>query len=368
MVDPISAIGLVGASIGITKELVKAIDLIIGCLKRNTPAATLWHSSLTGLKTQITHAQDQLRLVKNEVEPMRVKQGSGADAANKMRHELGFDKLIQELALQLKASENVFLTATNKFEKQGRFDLALLEALDTSVRALTTPIDSHCQDLKTIRWRVHEARQSIVDAFILNCNDSTGGRFPSLESLGVIRDELANRFLWPDPFCKKFETEDALASGLLLCNKSDLTLKALRKSIQEMGIHWVHAVRTIANRHYEEAYGDREAATHGGQRRVSAVDVLEECRDKILVQLKSVFKAIIEDGTSFTRNDHLIATRGRCTLDEWSSICVAADSGIVVAIGGKMSAGKSSILNAMLGQSILPTASKCQLLFSWRNG
>ena len=78
---------------------------------------------------------------------------------------------------------------------------------------------------------------------------------------------------------------------------------------------------------------------------------------KILVHLKDVFKAIIKDGAPFPTYDYLLATRGRCILEEWSSICEAAGGGIIIAVGGKMSAGKSSIINAMLGQSLLPTAS-----------
>ena len=354
MADPLAILGGLGTGLALAKDIINAIDLVIGIFTKDTPAIAMWRDLLTELKTQITHAQYQLRLVKDEVEPMRVMQGSGADAANQKRQDLEFDELIQKLTLQLQASENVFLTATNKFKEQGRFDLALLEALGTRVRVLTAPIESHCKELKAIRWRVHEARQNIINAFILH----TGGEFPSLESLGVIRDELATKFLWPDPFCKIFETEDALAPGLLLCNESDRSLKALRESIQEMGLHWVHAVRA-ANRHCEEEAADRDAATHGGQRRINVVDVLEECRDKILVQLQGVFKAIMKGGTPFTRNDRLIAARGQYALDEWSSVCVAADRGIVIAVGGKMSAGKSSILNAMLGQSLLPTASTC---------
>src|SRR5258708_2175777 len=175
MLDPVTSLGVAGASIAITKELIKTIDLIIACLTKNTPATTLWHESLTRLKAEITHAQDQLHLIKYEVEPMRIKQGSGANAANQTRVVLKFDELLQEFALQLRASENIFITATNNLKEQGRFDLALLEALGTKVRALIAPIDSHCQELQMIRWRVHDARQGIINAFLLNSHDSTGG-------------------------------------------------------------------------------------------------------------------------------------------------------------------------------------------------
>ena len=360
MPEPLAIFGAVGGTIALAAKLIQTIDLVIGCCTKNTPVAALWLELLSGLRTEIIHAQDQLRLVKGEVEPMRIRRGSGADAANRKRQEVGFEELIQEFALQLQASENVLLTATNGFQDQGRFDWALLEAFDTTARNLTAPIKNHCKELKSIRCRVHNARESIINAFILNLHDTTGGHFPTLESLGHIRDELAHKFLWPDPFCKTFEPDDALAAGLLLCNKDDLTLDELRKRIQQMGVHWVHAVRyDAANRDYKRRYVDHDAASNYFQHRTSTVDVLEECQDKILVQLKGVFKAIIKDCTPFTPNDHLTATRGQYILDEWSSVCVAADGGIVIAIGGKMSAGKSSIINAMLGQSLLPTASKC---------
>lgn len=355
MVDPGSILGVIGASIAVTKEIITVIDLVIGCCTKNTPAAALWLSLLTGLRIEIIHAQDQLRLVKDEVEPLRVKQGSGADAANQKREKVQLDELIQALARQLKASEEELLTATNKFKQQGRFDLAMLEALGTKVRESTASIEIHRQELQTTRLRVHEARQSIINAFLLNCHDS---QFPPHSSLEVIND-LAKGFLWPKPFCRTIKPEEPVASGLLLCNESDPTLEELRKTIHKMGRDWVHEVRAAAANRHEGHYADRDAATHHGQRRINAVDVLEECRDIILVQLQSVFKAIIKDGAPFTPTHSQIAVRGQYALDEWSSICVAAERGIVIAVGGKMNAGKSSILNAMLGQSLLPTASKC---------
>ena len=114
-----------------------------------------------------------------------------------------------------------------------------------------------------------------------------------------------------------------------------------------------------ANRQDAKRNVDGDATTDCDPRHISTVNILEEFQDNILVQLKDVFRAILKDGAPFTRNDCLTATRGQSILDEWSSICVAADGGIVIAIVGEMSAGKSSIINAMLGRPLLPTGSKC---------
>ena len=205
MPEPFATRELVDAIIPLTKKLVKAIDVHVGCFTTNTPATTLWLELLSGLKAEITHAQDQLHLVTGEVEPMRIKRGSGADAANRKWQEVNFDELIQELALQLQASENVFLTATNRFKHHRPFGRALPNAFDIKTRDSIVPIKGHCEELKRIRSRVHDARQSIIDAFILNCHGSTGGQFGTLETPEDIRDELACKFLWPDPFCKKIE-------------------------------------------------------------------------------------------------------------------------------------------------------------------
>jgi len=356
MAEALAIFGAVGNCIARTKELLQAIDLVIGCYTGNTPVADLWHELLSGLRTEIFFAESQLCSAKYVLEQRR---GPGADAANRRRQELKFDKLIEELIHQIKASEDAFLTATNQFKDQGVFGWALLEAAGTKARNAVAPVKSHSEELTRIRWRVNDARESIMNAFILNSHDSTGSQFPTLESLGNIRDELAHQFLRPDPFCKKFETEDDLASGLLLCNRDDLTLEALQRRIQQTGHHWVQQVgQDAANRHDENCWVDGDAASTCDQDHTSTVAVLEECRDKILVQLKGVFKAITNVGAPFTRKDYNTATRGKCTLEEWSWICLAADGGIVIALGGKMSAGKSSILNAMLGQPLLPTASK----------
>ena len=352
MPEPFAILGAVATSIALTKTLIEAIDLIVGCCTQDTPVAALWLDLLSGLRTEVIRAQSQLCSAKDVVEHIR---GSGADAANRKREEVGFDELIRDLAFQLQASKDAILTATTNFKNQGRFDWALLEAAGTKARSAVAPIKNHCEELNRIRWRVHDAQERIINVFLLNRHDSIGGQFPTLESLGSIRDELSDKFLSPDPFCKKFKTEDVHASGLLLCNKTDFTLEALRKRIHDMGLQWVHKVRHDA--------GNFDALGNCDQRRTSTVDLLEACRDKILVQLKGVFKAIITSGAPFAPEDCSIATRGQCTLAEWFSICVAAEGGIVIAIGGKMSAGKSSIINAMLGRSLLPTASTCTWLF-----
>ncbi len=342
MPEPFAILGAVSASIALTRTIIQTIDLIIGCCTQNTPVAALWLDLLSELKTEASRAQSELHFAKDVVGQVR---GSGASAANLKREEVGFDALIRDLALQLQASEDAIITETADFKDQGRFDWALLEAAGTKARNAVAPIKSHCGGLKRIRRQVHDARERITNAFLLNRHDSTGSQFPTLESLGNIREELADKFLWPDPFGKRFET------GLLLCNKTDRSLEELRKKIQEMGLHWVHKVRHDA--------GNRDASGNCVQRRTSTIDALEACQDKVLVQLKGVFKAIMTNRALFTTEDYSIAMGGQCTLAEWSSICVAAEGGIVIAIGGKMSAGKSSIINAMLGQSLLPTDSKC---------
>lgn len=356
MPEPFAVLGAVATCIALTKTIIQTIDLIIGCCTQNTPVAALWLDLLSELKTEVIRAQSELHFAEDVVRQVR---GAGASAANLKREEVGFDRLIRDLELQLQASEDAIITATTEFKDQGRFDWALLEAADTKARNAVAPIKSHCGDLKRIRCQVHDARERITNAFLLNRHDSTGSQFPTLESLGNIREELADKFLWPDPFGKRFETEDVHASGLLLCNKTDRNLEELRKKIQVMGLHWVHKVRHDA--------GNRIALGNYVQRRTSTIDALEACQDKVLVQLKGVFQAIITNRGLFTTEDYSIAMSGQCTLAEWSSICVAAEGGIVIAIGGKMSAGKSSIINAMLGQSLLPTASTCTWIFRCNN-
>lgn len=362
MAEALAIFGTVGGVIARTTEIIKAIDFVKGCITGNTAVAALWRELLDDLKEEIICAQSQFDFAEDVLEQMR---GPGANAANRIRQEVGFDKLIQELACQLQASVNAFRTATDKFKKQGVFDWALLEAAGTKARTTVAPIESNCRELRKIRWRVQGARERISNAFIVSSHDSTGSQFPTLESLGEILDELADTFLHPDPFCRKFGTGDLLASGLLVCNKDHLTLEALQKSIQQTGLDWVQEV--AANRHDEKCGANGDAASSCDQDHASTVDVLEECRDKILVQLIGVFKAItnvdfeaIMSGSApFTKKDYSVAMRGQCTLSEWSSICLAAGGGIVIALGGKMSAGKSSIINAMLGKALLPVASMC---------
>ena len=370
-VDPLGALA---DTITLGIYLIKLTDLVIGSSTRNTPAAVLWTNALSSIGTQIILARDELNSAEDEVKKLRVKRGPGAEEANHKRLEVGFDTLIQELATQLQASEDAFCISTKEFKDKMAPGWVLLETLKTQARKAVAPIESHYEELKRNRLRVHEARRAIMYAFLLHCHDSTGGHFPTLESLGNTRDQLAKMFLWPTPFCKRFGAEDVLASGLLQCNTTDINLGALRESIQEMGLRWVHS--------------RDDAARSCRQRRPSTVEVLEECRGKMLVQLEGVFntiiqngypiptrkvegigfvpltasekeQAVITDGPLFTSEDYTIALRGLCTLTEWKSICLAADGGIVIALGGKMSAGKSSIINAMLGRSLLPIASKC---------
>lgn len=345
MPEPLSILGAVGTSIALTKELIKTIDFIIGACTKNTPTAALWLTSLSKLKTELIHARDQLNLVKGEIEPMRVKQGPGADAANHKRKEVEFDELLLELANQLKASKEQFCNATDKFHQNGFFDWALLEFLCTRAREAVAPIQLHTQELKKIRLRVLNARNVIIDAFLAQCYNYAGVRFPTLESLGGIRDQLALDFLSPEPFCHKVDAKGTLNAGLLICNRSDSTLQELHDRIQGMGVHWVRGA-------------PREAENPASESPIPTLDVLEECQRIMLAQLdKGIFDAVINGTSLFTTNDRMKAIRGRCTVQEWRSILLGGGGGIMIALGGMMSAGKSSIINAMLGQSLLPTAS-----------
>lgn len=343
--DPFTYLGGIGTGLALLKHLISSIDLIVGACTNNTPAAALWLSVLAELRTEFVHAQDQLNLVKGEIEPMRVKQGAGADAANLKRKELAFDELLVELTNQLKESEGQIGSATDKLNQTGFFRWVLFEALGTLAREAVAPVQEHVLKLKTIRLRVHSARQVIIDAFLAHCYNHAGDRFPTLESLGGIRDRLALNFLSPEPFCHQVGPEDNLTSGLLQCNRSDVTLKELHNRIQEMGVHWVRGVR-------------QEAANPESTSPITTLDVLEKCQKKMLAQLdKGIFGVIIDSNSLFTTNDRTAAIRGRCAIQDWRSIWLGGGGGIVIALGGKMSAGKSSIINAMLGRSLLPTES-----------
>ena len=340
MPEPLSILGAVGTSLALTKEVIKVIDLIIGACTKNTPTAALWLGQLFKLKTELIHARDQLKLVRAEIEPMRVKQGPGADAANLKRKEIAFDELLQKLANQLKTSQGEFRNATDKFKKNGFFSWVRLEALDTQARNAVAPISLHTKKLKKIRWRVHEARNVIIHAFLAHCYNTAGDRFPTLESLGGIRDQLAHAFT---SFCHHVDAKDSLTAGLLACNRSDSTFLQLHDRIQGMGVHWVRQT-------------PREAESPNSISPIPTLDMLERCQQTILDQLyKGIFDVII-DGKSLSTNRSM-AIRGQCAVEDWHTVMLGGGGGVLIALGGKVSAGKSSIINAMIGRPLLPTAS-----------
>jgi len=351
MLDPVTVAGLVSTSIGLTKRLISAIDLMMGACTKNTSEAASWSSALSNLKIELIHAKDQLDRVKAEIEPMRVKQGPGYDAANLKRKELTFDDLLLELKEQLETNERQIRTATDEFNQKGINGWLWLEAFSTRAREAITPIKSHSEELQAIRLRVHGAREAIVMAFVTHCHNHGRDLFPTVESLGGIRDRLAHSFLLPEPFCGTLKTDDNLTSGLLLCNSANVTLKELYNRLHAMGSRWVRGVR-------------QEAATPESRSSITTLDVLEECQRVMLAKLdKGIFDPIINDDSLFTTNDRAISIQGRCTIQTWLTIVLGGE-GIMIALGGKMSAGKSSILNAMLGRPLLPTA--CTLFALWQ--
>lgn len=344
MLEPATTIvATVATSIGLTTTFLSGIDLIIGVCTKNTPASTLWLSVLLDLRLEVVHARDQLQHVQGEIDPMRVKQGPGADAANLKRKEVKLDELLLQLANQLKESESLFSSATDDYNQSGFFNQLHLATFGTQARKVVGPIQERVGELKAIRKRVHSARETIINTFVLHCYNHAGNRFPTLESLGGIRDQLAISFLWPEPFCHKLDTEGRLTSGLLRCNTSDVTLKELHDRIQKMAVNWVHEVRQ----------GAKEAESTSPN---TTLDVLEKCQIKMLTQLdEGIFCPIIDNDPLTTHRT--IAIHGLCTVQDWNSILLGGGGGIVIALGGKMSSGKSSIINAMLGRSLLPTGS-----------
>jgi len=339
MHEPLSILGATASSISLVMELIKAIDLIVGACTNNTPTAALWSESLSKLKMELVHVQDQLGLVQGEIEPLRVKRGPGADAANLKRKEVAFDELLLEMSNELRTNETQFCNATNNFNENGLFDWARLELQGTRAREAVAPIQLHTRELKKIRLRVHSARNVIIDAFIAHCYNYAGDRFPTLEGLGGIRDRLALNFLSPKPFCYELsDAKSSLTPGLLVCNRSDDSLKKLRDRIQHVGVHWVNGA--------------------GPANPASIFDVLEKCQRTLLGQLdKGIFDAIINKKSLLTSTDRMRAIRGRSAVQEWRST-LPGGGRILMASGGRMSHGKPSIMNSMPGRSLLPTASR----------
>lgn len=333
----------ISAGISISTALIKAIDFGIGVYTKKTPNAVLWSNVLSELREELGHAQDQLILVKGEIGPMRVKLGPGADAANLTRKEVKFDELLLKQANQLKESEIQFRSSTDEFNQNNFFNWTVVGALDSLALKAVAPMQHHVHELKANRQRIHNARQFIKRAFVAHCCDAAGDQFPTFESPTGSQGGLALKFLVPEPFCHKFDAEASLTSGLFLCNRNEASLKELHDRIQEKAALWMSTVG------WEAAKPESTITT---------LDVLEKCQRKMLAQLDvGIFGPVIDSNSLFTTVDRTIAIRGQCMIQDWHSILLGGEGGIMIALGGKMNAGKSSIINAMLGRPLLPTAS-----------
>lgn len=338
MPEPLTVIGAVSTAIGLVKHFINAIDLIVGASTANTPTADLWKKSLGELQMELINAKDQLDCVVAEIEPMRVKTGPGPDAYNRKRKEVDFDGRLLELVNQLKVSEEQFRNATDEFNQNGFFNWVLLETLGTRAREVLAPTQRHTRELNRTRRRVLNAYKAITRAFLDPSETHSGAQSPTPESLGGMPDRLALHFVSTDLFCYKMDAEDSLASGLLVCNSSRLTLHELRDQILGMGVHWV-----------------RGASWKPENLNSARLDVLENCQRVMLAQLvKGPFDEILQS-SSFSI-DRAVAMDGLYIVKEWISALVGGGGDVMIALSGKVNAGKSSLINAMIGRPLLPTA------------
>jgi hypothetical protein len=332
-VDPASAITLI-------KEVYKTTELLIRLVKRDTVERRKLLDAINALRLQLKQAEDSLSVVQDALLPFMQTDGVAGQAAAQMAVKVGMNGRVKQLHDHIASLKKLFEQEQLNADEMTRWDLLDLHVKFFALERKIGPLE---EGRGTLAHLV-----KLLDLGMLAVRDSYNRLHDRVIYSPIVLEgtlDSAVTYLEDDfyksPFCLQFHPTGHLEGQLLRLISTQSALSKIEGILTKCGEHWV----------------DRQLAAVQGPDR-DALEGVELCHQNLVSDL---YCALEKWQTSFPHLSHLVgdeALDAKKELMEWFSVSFRRYRAHTLAIGGRVSEGKSSLLNVILGKKILPTDSE----------
>jgi len=331
------------SAIAIAKDIFAIIEFAIRIAKRDTPQMRELVDATVVLGFQLTRAQDSLTTVRDCLMPFMKTDGVAGQAAAQMATDMQMNKRVQVLHDHISSLKSLLETAQLELEDYSRWDLVLLGITPGAKDRKVTPLDDGRRKLAHLTECVDQGMKAVRETYMSLSDRVTHNPIVFNELLGSTTTSVEKDF-FDKPFRLQLHPTSHLAGDLLQLLSSKPALDDLQSMLTRCGQAWVTCeLNALANK---------------------GVDGLERVEKSHRTLVSCLHDALEEWGTGFedlTEGVEEEALVVKEKLVEWFVTSCRRYLALTLAIGGRVSEGKSSLLNAIIGQKLLPTDSESSL-------
>jgi len=331
--DPASAISLANKVLG-------TIEFLVRVAKRETVERRKLLEAINALGLQLKQAKDSLSVVQHALLPFMQTDSVAGQAAAQMAVKVGMNERVRQLHDHIASLQELFEQEQLHADDMKRADLILYRVHFFALEHTIDPVEKGRSTLVHLVKLLDLGMLSVRDSYNRLHDRVIHSPIAFTNSLDSAVTYLEKGF-YDSPFCLQFRATGHLEGQLLQLISTQSALPRIEEILTRCGQTWV----------------DRQLAAAQGPD-VDALESVEVCHQNLVSDLHC---ALQKWQTSFPHLDKLVKEEALDTgkkLMEWFSVSRRRYRALTLAIGGRVSEGKSSLLNAILGKNILPTDSE----------
>lgn len=324
-------------AISLAKNVFQITTFIIRFAKRDTLEMREWVDAIAALEFQLVRAEDSLTAVQ-EWESFMSNGSVAGRAVAKGADKVRLHERVNALHNHIESLQKLFKQSKLDFDNTTHMDYIILHINIFAKERKVMPLDEGHQRLARLVKHLDRAVASLRDSYI---HDSSI-HIPTApaDCLRSVAADLKQAFN-VSPFCLQFHPTGHLADDLLELLSSQSAFPNLKEILTIYGRDWVDSqLRAAANAN------------------INALEKIEKCHRSLISRLYQVLEEWQSSFPDLTDEVEKVAVVAKKELMEWYVTSCRQYLAVTVAIGGRTSEGKSSLLNAVLGRKILPTDSE----------